>query len=66
MKKDIKTKGLEKIKEEIVFLRTWDGDCIPPYYNIMGQLDLFWYIGVISEQEYDLLMNELNEVMANK
>ena len=60
---DIKKVALKEIEEGITFLKWWDGDKLPAYYNIKGQIMLLWKIGVITHEEYETLGKEVNELI---
>ena len=60
---NIKKLALEEIKEEISFLKNWDGDKLPTYYNIKGQIMLLWEIGIITDEECETLGKEVNELI---
>ena len=57
---DIKKNALKEIEEEISFLKSWDGDKLPTYYNIKGQIMLLWEIGIITDKECETLGKEVN------
>ena len=60
---DIKKVALKEIEEGITFLKWWDGDKLPAYYNIKGQIMLLWKIGVITHEEYETLGKEVNKLI---
>ena len=60
---DIKKVALKEIEEGITFLKSWDGDKLPTYYNIKGQIMLLWKIGVITHEEYEALGKEVNKLI---
>ena len=60
---DIKKVALKEIEEGITFLKSWDGDKLPTYYNIKGQIMLLWKIGVLTDEEYEALGKEVNKLI---
>ena len=60
---DIKKVALKEIEEGITFLKSWDGDKLPTYYNIKGQIMLLWKIGVITHEEHETLGKEVNKLI---
>ena len=60
---DIKKVALKEIEEGITFLKSWDGDKLPTYYNIKGQIMLLWKMAIITHEEYETLGKEVNKLI---
>ena len=60
---NIKKLAIEEIKKGITFLKSWDGDKLPTYYNIKGQIMLLWEIGIITDKECETLGKEVNKLI---